>query len=52
MSIVNGVCQSNRLASRVRPDCLHVPIVPIKVNASVATSTLYIDTLFDPEFVT
>jgi len=31
---------------------LHVSIVPISVKAPVAASTLYIETSFEPEFVT
>jgi hypothetical protein len=31
---------------------LHVPIVPISVKVPVALSMLYIETLFEPEFVT
>ena len=31
---------------------LHVPIVPMSIKAPVAPSTLYIETLFEPEFVT
>jgi hypothetical protein len=30
----------------------HVPIVPMSVKAPVALSMLYIETLFEPEFVT
>src|SRR5437879_3183201 len=30
----------------------HVPIVPMSVKAPVAASMLYIETLFEPEFVT
>lgn len=30
---------------------LHVPIVPISLNDPVATSMLYIEILFEPEFV-
>jgi hypothetical protein len=31
---------------------LHVPIVPMSVNMPVVVSTLYIETSFEPEFVT
>jgi hypothetical protein len=31
---------------------LHVPIVPMSVKAPVALSMVYIETLFEPEFVT
>ncbi len=30
----------------------HVPIVPMSVKAPVAASMLYMDTSFEPEFVT
>ena len=30
----------------------HVPIVPMSVKVPVAVSMLYIETLFEPEFVT
>jgi hypothetical protein len=31
---------------------LHVPIVPMSVKVPVARSMLYMETLFEPEFVT
>lgn len=31
---------------------LHVPIFPMSVKAPVVASMLYIETLFEPEFVT
>jgi hypothetical protein len=31
---------------------LHVPIVPMSVKVPVALSMLYMETLFEPEFVT
>jgi hypothetical protein len=31
---------------------LHVPIVPMSVKVPLAASMVYIETLFDPEFVT
>jgi len=35
-----------------RAGTLHVPIVPMSVKLPVARSMLYIETLFEPEFVT
>jgi len=35
-----------------RSESTQVPIVPISVKAPEVTSMLYMETLFDPEFVT
>lgn len=35
-----------------QPRPLHVPIVPMSTKAPVLASMLYIEMLFDPEFVT
>jgi len=34
------------------PGGFHVPTVPISVKAPVVASMLYMETLFEPEFVT